>query len=378
MALFALWIIKNERPDYKVAQLPTEASVDEYLRIQGHEPVTRIKTGIFIQSLQFQGSSDVHLTGYIWQHYEDGIHDDIKPLGDEVGFILPEAVNEAGGEIREAYRHPRENGEVIGWYFEQVVRQTFDYTDYPFDHKVVWLRLWPKDLNQNIVLVPDFFAYDHQTGVCEVFGIEKQIVLGGWERKSTYFHYEPADFDTNFGIPDEVGQTGFPELHYNVHISRKFENAFIVYMIPLFVVATLLFGALMTNTREQRLTERHGANTTNVIGTCSVLFFVVLLAHVQLRDSFPGSHVVYLEYFYFMMYFLFLSVSINTYILALEPRPGLWFVHYKDNLIPKAAFWPVLIASMVVITLLSWSEPPQAGVSDTRPEQQSCPEEVND
>lgn len=369
LLLLYLWYDKNTGEDFSPDfPLLTNQSVDDYLEGIDFTPEAQIKTGLFIQSLKFQGASDVHLTGYIWLHYEDGVHDTIKPKDGEVGFVFPEAVDEASGVVREAYRHKRDDGEVIGWYFEQVVRQKFIYTDYPFDHKLVWLRLWPKDFSDNVLLVPDFSAYDYfddapVPGGKDVFGIEEEIVLGTWDRENTFFCYHNANYDTNFGIPDYVGQTDFPELYYTVQINRKFSNAFIVHMIPLLVVATLLFGALMTNTRKDGLSARHGASTANVIGTCSALFFVVLLAHVQLRDNFPGSPVVYLEYFYFLMYFLFLAVSINAYILALDQKPALWLVHYNDNLIPKATFWPVVIASMVIITLLSGAEPSKTGCS---------------
>lgn len=351
VALFFLWVDKNQRTE-DPTQLPDQQSVETYLQTNWPDPPLRITTGIFIQSLRFVGFSDVHLTGYIWQHYADGVHDAVKPAPGEVGFILPEGVDEASGTLREAYRIRQGDSEVIGWYFEQTLRQTFDYAEYPFDHKTVWVRFWPKNFSDNIVLVPDLDAYA-ATGPADVFGIEETIVLGTWDRKNTYFDYKPADYDTNFGISDYAGQQNFPELYYNVVVKRKFENAFIVYMIPLFVVTTLLFGALMTITRQDGLMARHGANTSNVIGTCSVLFFVVLLAHVQLRDGFAGSHIVYLEYFYFMMYFLFLGVSVNTYLFALEPTRFLRIIHYKDNLIPKAAFWPVVLVTMVGITLLT-------------------------
>lgn len=346
--LFELWVDKNQQEN-DPTQLPDAASVQDYLEKNWPDSNLQIKTGIFIQSLQFVGASDVELSGYVWQHYQDGIHDSIKPAPGEVGFVLPESVNAAGDGVQEAYRIRQGDGVVIGWYFEQTVRQTFDYAEYPFDHKVVWVRLWPKDFSKNIVLVPDLKSYA-RTGPEDVFGIEELIVLGTWERENTFFDYKTADYDTTFGITEYIGQKGFPELHYNVVIRRKFENAFIVYMIPLFVVTTLLFGAVMTVTRKEGLMERHGANTANVIGTCSVLFFVVLLAHVQLREGFAGSAVVYMEYFYFMMYFLLLAVSINTYLFAVDPVPGLRIIHYKDNLIPKAAFWPVVLGLMVAIT----------------------------
>jgi len=87
-----------------------------------------------------------------------------------------------------------------------------------------------------------------------------------------------------------------------------------------------------------------------VIGTCSVLFFVILLAHVQLREGFAGSPVIYMESFFFLMYFLLLTVSVNTYLFASEATPSLWVIHYRDNLIPKAMFWPFVLLCMVTIT----------------------------
>lgn len=353
--LFALWIRMNHF-EGDPTQLPDELAVEQYLQSRGLEPEFQIRTGIFIQSLNFLGASDVQVSGYIWQHYENGKHDDIKPEPGEAGFLLPESVDVANGTLEEAYRITQPGGELIGWYFEQTLRQSFDYTNYPFDHKTVWVRFWPKDFDAEIVMVPDFSAYP-KTGVDDIFGIDERIVMGTWERENTFFDYKLSDLNTNLGIERNRVRQELPELHYNFVIKRNFENAFIVHMVPLFVVTTLLFGAVMTVTRRQTLADRHAFNTSSVIGTCSVLFFVVLLAHVQLREGFAGSPVVYMEYFYFLMYFLLLGVSVNTYLFAAEAIPSLWIVHYKDNLIPKAAFWPAVLACMVAITAYCLSVP---------------------
>ncbi|TMV05630.1 hypothetical protein FGK63_16435 [Ruegeria sediminis] len=346
--LYMLWVKMNHF-EGDPTQLPDEAAVENYLQSNGLDPEYRVRTGIFIQSLNFLGASDVQISGYIWQHYEHGKHDAIKPAPGEIGFLLPEAVDVADAILEEAYRIQQSSGELIGWYFEQRLRQSFDYTNYPFDHKTVWVRFWPKEFDAEIVLVPDFSAYPH-TGLGDIFGIDERIVMGTWERENTFFDYKLSDLDTNLGIEKNRVREELPELHYNFVIKRKFENAFIVHMVPLFVVTTLLFGAVMTVTRRQTLVDRHDFSTSTVIGTCSVLFFVVLLAHVQLREGFAGSPVIYMEYFYFLMYMLLLGVSVNTYLFVAEAMPSLWIIHYKDNLIPKAAFWPVVLACMVAIT----------------------------
>lgn len=359
-------------------QLTNMKRVTEYLDAKWDnsnttDPAIQIKTGIFIQSLKFFNSSEVNLSGYIWQHYEDGKHDAIKPCHasnqtspekecNEVGFILPEQVD-SGSDIdpREVYRFRDEanKSEVIGWYFEATLRQPFDYKKYPFDHKQVWVRLWAKDFSKNIVLVPDFEAYnDHNpdngndTDEEDIFGIEQNIVLGTWERQNTYFDYKLSAYDTNFGINNYIGQNGFPELHYNFIVKRKFANAFIVYLLPLFLVATLLFAAMLTVSERDDLSNRLGFSTSGFIGTSSALFFVVMLAHIQLREQFAGTSIVYIEYFYILMYAMLVVVTANTFLFSIRSAKGSKYILYKDNLIPKVAYWPAVLGCLIVITLL--------------------------
>lgn len=370
--------------DYAVVheQLVTAEEVDAYLEDWQKyvsdsqveiEPMRKIRTGIFVQSLSFFNSTEVSLTGYIWQHYRSGIDDDIRPGRGEVGFVFPEQVASNGDtNTREAYRIPYVDangpGEVIGWYFDAVLRQPFDYKKYPFDHKTAWIRMWHKEFWRNIVLVPDFSAYDDLDEVDEyvkncklldepsssdlcVFGIDKDMVLGTWEREDTYFDYAKAYYDSDFGISTYVGQHQFPELRYNFVLKRNFENAFIVYLLPLLLVAMLLFAALLTVSNKEELSGRFGFNTSGFIGACSALFFVVLLAHIQLREQFGGSGIVYIENFYILMYILLVLATTNVYLFSVRPRRGFDWILYEDNMVFKAAYWPVVLSCLILITL---------------------------
>jgi len=357
--LVSMWVKMNQ---YEVnpPQLVNEQATNAYLKAHWEdslsrttpdaEPTIKLKTGIFIQSLQFFNSSEVNLTGYIWQRYTDGIHDAIKPKSGEIGFILPEQVN-SGSDIkpREAYRVRNGDEEVIGWYFEATLKQPFDYSLYPFDHKTVWVRMWPKAFSKNIVLVPDFKSYE-ATGKDNIFGIEDNIVLGTWVRENTYFDYQLSSYDTDFGIADYTGQEGFPELHYNFVVKRKFENAFIVYLLPLFLVATLLFAALLTVSAKEELSSKLGFSTSGFIGASSALFFVVMLAHIQLREQFAGASIVYIEYFYILMYGLLVTATANTYLFSINATRWSKIISYNDNIIPKVAYWPVVLGSLILIT----------------------------
>lgn len=171
-----------------------------------YSPTIKIPTGVFIHSITFFNSTEVHLSGYIWQKYQLGVHDNIMPQPGEVGFVLPEQINTASDiDPREMYRVQQNGEEVIGWYFEATLKQEFDYSTYPFDDKTVWIKLWAKDFPANVVLVPDFESY-LSTGIEDTFGIDPDIVMGAWIREDTYFDYALSSYDTDFGIDNYVGQ----------------------------------------------------------------------------------------------------------------------------------------------------------------------------
>lgn len=354
--LVSQWVKMNTH-EIHTLQLTDQQAVEQALQptisklhaLNKKSPV-QLKTGLFIQSLVFTSASDVNLSGYIWQHYIDGVHDLFKPKDDEAGFIFPEQVM-TGSDIspRLAYRYRTQAGEVLGWYFEATLRQNFDYQRYPFDHKTVWIRLWPKAFSSQLILTPDFDAYD-ATGVNDTFGIVQSIVLGAWDRENTYFDYKHYSYSTNFGVPDYIGQHNWPELHFNIVVKRKFNHAFIIYLLPLLLVATLLYAALLTVCDDEQLANRLGFSTSAFIGACSALFFVVMLAHIQLRERFSTAGVVYIEYFYILMYGILVAATANTYCFSVRSPRVLKLLWYRDNLLIKVAYWPVLLLAMTLIT----------------------------
>jgi len=354
LVLISVWMLMNKHEIPK-SPLIDEKAINDYITKNWDSkhatPATKIKTGIFIQSLKFFDSTEVNLSGYIWQHYVDGVNDEYIPAKNEVGFILPEHINSGSGRnIREAYRRRIGKNLVIGWYFEATLRQPFEYSLYPFDHKTVWIRFWAKDFNKNVILVPDFAAYNSKNK--KIIGIEDDIVLGTWDRKETYFNYKLTDYDTNFGLTNYIGQSGFPELHYNFVVKRKFENAFTIYLLPLLLVAALLFAALLTVSDMDGLSSRLGFSTSGFIGASSALFFVVMLAHIQLREQFASTGIVYLEYFYILMYLLLVLTTANTFMFSIRSTFCGSFILYHDNLIPKLIYWPIIISSMIIISLI--------------------------
>ena len=354
ISLLGLWIEMNDHEPPE-NQLVDNADVDAQLecyQASGDTITTRIPTGIFVQSLNFNNSSDVNLTGYVWQKYDDTIADRFIPKNGVFPLVFPEQID-SGSDIvpRLAYTRKTEAEHVVGWYFEATLRQPFEYGYYPFDHKTVWVRLWPSEFYGDVVLVPDLEAYD-STSKKDVFGIEKDLVLGDFYRANTYFDFKPATYSTDFGLSEYVGQTEFPELHYNIVIKRKLLNAFLVHLLPISFVLILIYAALIKLGQVQNKEGSFGIS--GVIGTCLSLLAIFVVLHTQLRNTFPDAAIVYLEYFYILLYGLLAGLS--AYAVVCMPRQdGESTAHHLKAI--KLGYWPVVLGFLVVVTVgVIWGE----------------------
>ena len=114
-----------------------------------------IPTGVFIQSIFFLDANDVRINGHIWQKYPREYLEDFPldckdnfPGGcpNDYGVIFPEEIDSSNTQNRLAYVKEFKEHLVIGWYFDVVVRQSFEYSDYPLDSQSVWLRIWPRNI----------------------------------------------------------------------------------------------------------------------------------------------------------------------------------------------------------------------------------------
>ena len=82
----------------------------------------------------------------------------------------------------------------------------------------------------------------------------------------------------------------------------------------------------------------------------SALFFILLIMHVQLRDELAVNTIVYMEYFYLISYITILMVTVNA-VLLLQDTP-MKVLAFKDNLIPKLIYWPILLVWIFIITAI--------------------------
>ena len=342
------------------SQRDVDCMVDEQTKLAatpGAEQPVFIQTGAFIQSLEFTSANDVVVTGYIWQKYPADTPDFVQH-----GFILPEGDEEiyymdteaeGGADYRE---NLPDGGLLLGWYIHTSLRQTFDYSKYPFDRQDIWLRFWHLDFDRNVILTPDFEAYGipsatypewpHRDGI--FLGLERDFVLERLDPERTYFNYHYNNYNVDFGFSNYQGQNAFPELYFNIGASRQVLDALVAYLIPLFILLLMSFGVQFIVTQIPEKMSMHGISTTGLIAYYASLFFIGILAHLDIRRTLNASGVVYIEYFYFILYVILLLQTINSIIFAASDDVG--FLEYQDNLIPKVLFFPITLGLMFTIT----------------------------
>ena len=393
IAIGAIWLIAHEFPpesDSGSEKIVNHSTLERYLdgyrresaRLKAEKPIF-VPTGVFIQSIEFVSSTNVNVTGYIWQKYRQGVH-----RGLSRGFVLPEADKPVIKEVyhreldaqsnlmigsdeghpfstaekpaqavcqddegpHSAEQEPRDCTELVGWYFSATLRQNFSYERYPFDGQDVWLRLWHEDFDRNVVLVPDLASFEF-TDPAALPGVEKYFVLPGWTLKGAGFEYQRHGYNTNFGIEGYAGQESFPELYFSVHITRDFLGPFVLHFLPQFVVAMMLFMILLMGSKDGDKAKWLGFASKDILRACSVLVIVLIFAHTALRRTLISASLVYLEYFYLVLYLSSLFVSFNSILFAIGK---VRLLQYEDNLLPKLLFWPIVAGVMFVITLVSF------------------------
>ena len=95
-----------------------------------------------------------------------------------------------------------------------------------------------------MILTPDLDAYD-LIAPDLLPGLDDELVLKGWQIKQSLFSYRTHNYNTNFGLDDFVGQQDVPEFYFNVELRRNFLDSFIAYLVPLIVIAIMMFAILL-------------------------------------------------------------------------------------------------------------------------------------
>lgn len=332
---------KNSTPMIEAPMLEHFQEEYQYNSLaEGFDAPIFIPTGLFIQTINFDTSVDVTISGYLWQKYPLDF-----PASISHGVTFPEA---SSCEFESSYERIEGNTKIVGWSFNATLRLPFGYTKYPFERENLWIRMWHKDFDKNIVLVPDFQSYN-STSPASKPGIEKQITLPSWEIIKSFFSYRNLEYNSNFGLKNYQGQQKFPELFYNIIIRRSFLDPFISNLMPILLVTILMFILKLTATKDENTGALLGYNANVVLSGVAALFFIVIFAQIDLRQRMAVEAIMYLDYYYFAVYLIFLVVSVDAIVFSWTEK--FQIIQFRDNLIPKLLYWPMTMLFIYGVTI---------------------------
>lgn len=320
--------------------------VKEYSKtsLRAHkDPPIFVPTGVALQSMKMDSENNLKLTGYVWQRFMLANNFEI-----ERGVVFPES---SETEINLVYDETAHGHQTLGWSFETVIPEHFKYETYPFDKQLVWLRIWPKEYLEHVILIPDIESYDNMN-TSNRPGLEQDFAVGGWRVERSFFDIRENNFNSNMGISNRANKNQAPELHFNVAISRNFIDPFVSYLFPVMIVLLMLYAVLLTNSKDEKRIRLIGFNALEVLASASALFFVALLSHVELRSHIGANELIYMEYFFIVAYIMILIVSVNSILFSWGFN--ITIIQYQDNNIPKLLFWPVLGALLFGFTMFAF------------------------
>ena len=347
----ALWTIELESADPSratpvVDAVTVERFLDEVTARTGRRSMPRpaqIETGLELQTIVFPGPHDVIVTGYVWQLFPPAL-----PRTIARGVVFPDTLPADDDVMRQTWRVDTARGEIVGWFFRTTLYQPFDYAKFPIDERRFVLRMWHADPTQDVLLVPNFAAY-HAMFPALRPGLRDHLEMPGWHVDASVFAMATTARRTGFGLPGSAAEGEAPELRFELRLTRDFTHAFVSNLLPLMLVALLLFGILMTVTLDKERAAAHGFTTSSAYAASAALLFVALLGHLQIRGEVTTPQILYIEYFYFIAYLMILAVSVIVFVAA-TPGPHPRFIADRDVLLPKLLYWPLSFSLFFAIT----------------------------
>ena len=310
----------------------------ESLKIEQAIPVP---TGIYIQRMEFEDSYNLNVGGTVWQKYPLDKVEEVK-----VGFRLPQMSPFAeAAYIEESYRQkiaPKEGHKgylLVGWDIRVTLRLNFKYGNFPLDKRHINIEIVPLDNNDHLLFTPDLASYSY-TNPSKKSGLNQRIEISGSEVLESYFNYSVESYDADFGFGTKAIFEKVPVLHYNVQLRRKLLNAFVTYLIPIFVVLFMLFFLINSVSKTD---ERQG-----IIESMAAFAFVLVFSHIDMRKEIVTADLIYIEFFYFATYLL---IILSTYNLVTYAKGKSKIFDFNENQIFKAAFFPFFYLVILIVTL---------------------------
>ena len=338
---FSLFDNEQERIVNHTIQKKYTERYDQYLNKLANTTYTKVPTGLFIESYELK-SFEASIIGKLWMKYPKSLYASAPPA-----FYFPDvSAIETRGLVSQIVSETEADDHIlVTWNFRTTLEQDFSYRQFPFEQNDIKVVILYPDFSKNILLVPDLDSYDILNPSVKP-GVNADITVPSSNTISSFFTFETIDYKTNFG--NEAQTKNHPALTFNMVAKRVWLSPFIANIIPILIVALIMFIVLYASSNKEH--DRSGLTTMNVIQSSAGFLFILLLAHVNVRNRIDTPEIAYIELFYFSMY---VFITLETMALAmLLSGSGSKLFGYGDNLVMKLLFWPVLVSIWLLLTLV--------------------------
>ncbi|KXF83051.1 hypothetical protein [Enterovibrio coralii] len=225
------------------------------------------------------------------------------------------------------------------WQFVATVKQPFDYGSFPFDREVIELSMLPSPSLENVILTPAFSNYESMKPEALPGIAMAERKFGSWKILQSYFSYLNEPLNENNQLTN---------LKYNIVIQRSITGPLISHIMPLLVVSFLTYFMLLLWTKDEKQQALWGFSTATVLQYCASLFFILVIAHVALREELNAQGMIFIEYFYFLAYLQIIFTAIGALAYTTEIKmPAL---EKDQGLKLKQWYWPIILFLSLAIT----------------------------
>lgn len=337
-------ILQDLSRDQRASIISNEAELERFKQLNDYEngqsnrpPAIYVPTGILLSFIDINSENQVVLEGFVWQKYNKSI-----PIEKAISLL-----NVKSFSTEKAYELEQNQDVIIGWHFKALALNWFDFIQYPFDKQLLKLNFFHPQIEKNIILTPDFASY-------ELFSyhpaLKSNVQINSWQFKDTFFYYYQPPMKTNFGLNKNDIMYSSPDFYFALSISREIISALVMAILPLAIIAIIIFFALLQTSG----IKRKLSSIASILPQLSAIFFAGIIAHQSIRRAITNANtVIFIEYYYFLIYALLLMVSINAVLyLSTTKKEGLFFT--RENLIIQLLYWPTLFLFSVGITLYSF------------------------
>jgi hypothetical protein len=314
---------------------------DRDLQVLAQAHHRRVPTGIYIESYE-QTPFEAKVIGRLWMKYPKALYEVAEPA-----FYFPgvSAVESRGFTSELLSEVDQGDYVLLTWRFRATLEQEFSYQQFPFEQNDIQVTVMHPEIARHILLVPDLESYEVLNPDAKP-GLNPNVTAPSSETISTFFTFEEIDYRSSFGSREILAVQ--PALTFNMAVKRIWLSPFIANIIPILIVALILFIVLYVSSN--RDDPRSGLTTMNVIQSSAGFLFILLLAHVNERGRIETPEIAYIELFYFSMYVL---ITLQTVILAVTiGGAGGRLLGSGDNRVLKLAFWPTLLSIWLAVTLV--------------------------